>query len=160
MIWAREELLVNSESYNSRHKRVLKTLAALEDAYTYQDESVLVLNGPQAMSQGTIVLQELLDRDPSAVHDTDDCGVTALHLACLMGRPNAVELLIKRDAPLDACDCRGKTPLVDAVRYGNYDCAELLLGAGCRPDVADTQGQSVLYHAMKPDLTLTFELLK
>lgn len=81
---------------------------------TYMHDTGRYLNAPQAVSRGMNVLKELLDRDPFAIHDIDDCDATALHVACLMGQPDAVELLIDWSAPLENRDCRGRTPLMEA----------------------------------------------
>ena len=40
--------------------------------------------------------------------------------------------MIRAQAQLDVLDCKGITPLADAIRHNNRDCAELLLDAGAK----------------------------
>lgn len=120
-----------------------------------------LMNGPQAAILGTDALRELLSQDPSAVHDADDCGLTALHIACLRSQPDAVELLIKAGASLNARDLIGRTPLLVALSQGEESaCSQLLLDAGSNLDTAGPHGISVLWYMIRQDITPSFEPLK
>ncbi|HEX6751399.1 MAG TPA: ankyrin repeat domain-containing protein [Longimicrobium sp.] len=73
-----------------------------------------------------------------------ETGDTALHLAVWRDRRDTVELLLERDAPLEATNRRGETPLELAVRalaepseWTPHESTALvarLLAAGARPD--------------------------
>ncbi|CAE7946664.1 SKOR [Symbiodinium sp. KB8] len=56
---------------------------------------------------------------------------TPLHLACASGNHAAVEVLIQEDSINMSCrDNFGRTPLMEAVRHGNENCARLLQTRG------------------------------
>ncbi|EON98601.1 putative ankyrin repeat protein [Phaeoacremonium minimum UCRPA7] len=162
VLWARE-FLVQADSWqlDDRQKWLLGKVAALgDDVYNRSDKGVMVLNGPQAVLQGTDTLKRLLVTDPLAVHNADDCNMTALHTACIVGDSVAVKLLIDARLPLNACDCYGRTPLIVALYNGQYFCAQLLLDTKCNIRVVDKDGYNALWFVMKEDITPTFELLK
>jgi len=56
---------------------------------------------------------------------------TPLHLACASGNHAAVEVLIQEESINMSCrDNFGRTPLMEAVRHGNENCARLLQTRG------------------------------
>lgn len=60
-------------------------------------------------------------------------GFTALHAATSKGRRDLARLLIAKGAPVDATDdMYEKTPLGEALYFGNESMARLLYGAGAR----------------------------
>ena len=63
-------------------------------------------------------------------------AVTALHIASQKGDTAAVELLLQHNAPLDAQDKNGATPLCRAAFDNQLECSSLLVLAGA--DVAIT----------------------
>jgi len=81
------------------------------------------------------------------VGDWDDR--TALHVACTVGNKSAVESLTsQRDIKLNLQDNFGRTPLMEAVRHGHAECAQILQehGAkhGCSLDVRHTSRSNVI----------------
>jgi uncharacterized protein len=56
------------------------------------------------------VVQWLLDKG-AAINERDDSGSTALHHACLMGRPKVAILLMERGADPSIAGAGGSTPL-------------------------------------------------
>jgi ankyrin repeat protein len=73
----------------------------------------------------------------------DHAGYTPLHFAAQSSAPAAIELLIKRDAPLESEDAHGNTPHWTATfndRTG--ECVRLLLDAGADPDHINRAGST------------------
>ena len=73
---------------------------------------------------------------------------TPLGAASLRGHLEAVEILVKAGADVEAKDSWGMTPLIFAALKGNNEVVKLLLNAGADPDVKDNQGRSALYYAI------------
>ncbi len=87
---------------------------------------------------GMRCLQLLVDRGASVgARDTD--GRTALHWLAQFGDREAVELLLRSGAELNAADARGCTPLMYAA--GNA-ASDVLVGAGARAEHRDRNGYS------------------
>lgn len=57
-------------------------------------------------------------------------GTTPLHLAAYSGIEEAVHLLVRNGAKLDAQKSNGRTPLFEAATACNYDAARELLRYG------------------------------
>jgi ankyrin repeat protein len=76
-------------------------------------------------------------------------GYTALHLACngsdrIFQRHTIVELLLRRNADVNALDDKGRTPLHHAAGTGVLEAAKLLVGAGAVIDAVDDAGKNAL----------------
>jgi hypothetical protein len=76
-------------------------------------------------------LQALLDKKP-AIEARDDAGRTALMLATLHGRNQAVEALLSAGADPNAADAHGTTPLQAALAGDQAAIAAALRRAGAR----------------------------
>ncbi len=66
----------------------------------------------------------------------DNCvqyGGTPLHLAARSVNLEVVKFLVKNDAPLEAVDNQGRTPLFSAIEAGRIDMIKLLLELGANP---------------------------
>jgi len=75
-------------------------------------------------------------------------GVTDLHVACLTGDLDLVEILIEDDTDLDAPTDRGTTPMHLAASLGEIEILTALLDAGADSTLADEEGRTVLHHAI------------
>ncbi|MCH7960097.1 MAG: sigma-70 family RNA polymerase sigma factor [Candidatus Hydrogenedentes bacterium] len=77
---------------------------------------------------------ELLAAAPHLVREkAGSFGFTALHAATSKGRRDLARLLIAKGAPVNATDdMYDKTPLGEALYFGNESMARLLYGAGAR----------------------------
>lgn len=93
-----------------------------------------VLRRPQEQSWPCVGLQ-----DPQ--------GRTALHLACMFGRPAVVDLLVSRGAVLEATDQRGASPLHYAAQRGHQNALLLLLHAGADINATDGEQNTPLHLA-------------
>ncbi|XP_063852741.1 ankyrin repeat domain-containing protein 27-like [Scylla paramamosain] len=77
----------------------------------------------------------------------DSLGRTALHLACMFGRPAVVDLLVGRGAALGARDQRGASPLHYAAQRGHQNALLLLLHAGADINATDGEQNTALHLA-------------
>jgi ankyrin repeat protein len=72
----------------------------------------------------------LLKKAPDAVNLTNDKQETALHIAALESEGEMVDLLIKRNAAVNAKDIYGETPLFKAALIGREYNVRALIHAG------------------------------
>ncbi|KAF4543405.1 uncharacterized protein LTHEOB_104 [Lasiodiplodia theobromae] len=72
---------------------------------------------------------------------------TPLHFACREGWKEAVELLVEKNANIEALDEEGCSPLMVAVKLGNLECAELLSQKGAQITTRDKCGYTTLHWA-------------
>ncbi|KAI9179282.1 hypothetical protein H9P43_005945 [Blastocladiella emersonii ATCC 22665] len=92
-----------------------------------------------------------LSPDEIGLAQTED-GKSALHLACLLGLENALNVLLHWHAPINAADKHGNTPLHLAVSMDHVACASRLLAAGALPfRPLNAQGHSPYALAMASD---------
>jgi ankyrin repeat protein len=96
-------------------------------------------------------LRELLDCDGARVLAVSASGHTALHLAALYGRTDAVRLLLERGADPNAPTTTGRqaTPLHCAALRGHLAAVRLLLAGGADVNVADRGGETALHLACR-----------
>lgn len=84
------------------------------------------------------ICETLVALAPSSCAERDKVGLTALHLAAVMGHTHVVKFFIEEsssDLNTVAKD-RKRTPLTDAIRYGrNYSLIKMLVEAGSDPDL-------------------------
>ena len=76
------------------------------------------------------------------------CYVTPLADASWRGHLEAVKILVKAGAKVEAKDRLGRTPLIRAAYFGHHEVVKLLLNAGADPDVKDNEGRSALHYAI------------
>lgn len=74
-------------------------------------------------------------------------GMTALHVASLLGHGKLVELLLHEGANVDDAAVNGMTPLMRAAMNGHAGVVERLLAAGARVDHQATYGATALMSA-------------
>ncbi|UKZ57383.1 hypothetical protein TrVGV298_011238, partial [Trichoderma virens] len=85
----------------------------------------------QALADGTIGVADLLIDKGADVATAAKDGRTPLHMALTeYGPPEAIELLLKLGADIDAWDDFGQTPLLISIYKKNWGIAELLLKEG------------------------------
>jgi len=78
-------------------------------------------------------------------------GRTPLHEAALRGRKEVVELVIDKDADVNAKNWEGGTPLHYAALTGRKEIAELLIAAGADVNAKDVSGKTPLDIAAHPE---------
>ncbi len=84
---------------------------------------------------------------------------TALHAAARNGRKAVVELLLEKDADINAKERSSKTPLYLAVEFRQKEIVELLLAKGADVNVTTGRGENALSLARKKGNTEMVELL-
>ncbi len=115
-----------------------------------------------AAEKGEIgVITELLSADPSLVGKHREDGWTALHLAAYYGRPEAVGLLLARDADvgLRSSNSMENTPLHAAVAGRQFESVKLLLENGIDVNATQHGGWTALHAAAQNGDTRLAELL-
>ena len=92
-------------------------------------------------------VKELVSRgaDVKAVIES---GRGAVLLACLVGDPGIMKLLLDHGAPVDAKDKYELTPLMAAARWGRIEMVNVLLEQGADPNARDKQGNTSLSLAL------------
>lgn len=78
--------------------------------------------------------------------DRDD-DYSVLHHAIAAKRPEMVDLLIRKGAPLEMGARHDMTPLMLAARSGNPESVALLLEAGADVQAKDTAGNKAIFYA-------------
>ncbi|MEO6182386.1 MAG: ankyrin repeat domain-containing protein [Verrucomicrobiota bacterium] len=67
-----------------------------------------------------------------------------LHMAACYGNPEAIEILVKHKAKVNAKDANGLTPLHYTVSLSHYDCAEMLINKGADMNATGRDGRTPL----------------
>lgn len=87
-----------------------------------------------AVEKGSLTKAKvILTIHPKFVKSHDEDGRTRLHKAALKNRKEVVELLVAKDAELNAQDRYGFTPLHYAAQRGHPEVAQLLIAEGADP---------------------------
>ena len=88
----------------------------------------------------------LLNHNPNLVFGKNSEGFTALHYAAFYGYMEIADLLLTKNADVNAKTGKGETPLHFAASYGHKDIAELLLSNKANINVRDGIGCTPLYY--------------
>ena len=82
-------------------------------------------------------------------------SVTALHLACELGKENCVETLVAKGADPNVQDNEGVTPLMSTLQCHGSDTdmnlLSILLSLDWKPDIKDNIGRTALHYLAKCD---------
>jgi uncharacterized protein len=103
-----------------------------------------------AAAGDTVHLGAILDTAPQTIHSYSGDGWTPLHLAAAFATPQAVDLLLKRSAKVDAVskNPQANQPLHAALALSrNPETIQLLLAAGSDPNATQTGGFTPLFSA-------------
>lgn len=76
---------------------------------------------------------------------TNEKGQSALHIACMYGKPKIVELLLKYELNLNRTDFSGATPLHYAAMKGHQNVLLLLLHSGADINAEDNEKNTPLH---------------
>jgi len=114
-----------------------------------------------ACSSGDIAVATFLLDKGADIHARNRMGATPLWVAAVYDQKEIVELLLEREANINALDRRRQcTPLWIAVRNGNKDTVELLIRKGANIHTSDNEGRTPLAIAKQRGHTEIVELLK
>ncbi len=91
--------------------------------------------------------QLLLKHNPNLVFSKNSEGWTALHYAASNGYMEITDLLLAKNADVNAKTGKGETPLHYAASHGQKDIVKLLLLSKANVDVRDGIGCTPLYYA-------------
>jgi ankyrin repeat protein len=94
----------------------------------------------------SLLNRSLCDITPT-VNSCDDRGFTALHVACLFGRPLIVDELLCSGSNVNAVDYSGSTPLHYAAAKGHQNALLLLLHSAAIISICDNDGNTPLHLA-------------
>lgn len=94
------------------------------------------------------MLSRLL-RAKAPVDQRNECGETALHVACRHGNIRGVCSLLDVGADVETVSFHQWTPLRLACRYGNIDIARLLLDFGADVNKSGLYGWTALHYAVQ-----------
>lgn len=83
------------------------------------------------------VLSKIVDAHPELLSTLDTGGRPPLLVAAGGGFTECIEMLVAKDAPLDATSLGGETAVHAAAAAGQLEAIELLLGLGCTLDAPD-----------------------
>ena len=94
------------------------------------------------------ILKKLLALGVLDVNSKNDIqGASPLHIATLMKRKEAVELLLQNGATVDATDSNFRTSLHHAAMQGSTDIVDLLIKAGADIHAVDSDSKTPWMHA-------------
>ena len=87
-------------------------------------------------------------------------GWTALHYCAAAGKADMCQLLLDKDADIDARSPNGTTPLMMAVREGHFDVVKLLVWEVADVNAENAEGATALKWAIRADREDMVSLLK
>ncbi|MDR2831875.1 MAG: ankyrin repeat domain-containing protein [Rickettsiales bacterium] len=89
----------------------------------------------------------------------DNRSLTPLQVATSLGKTNVAELLLNRDADVNAKDSQGRTALHHAASSNNTNMVNCLLKAGAKANVKDNDGKKPLSFAKNKEIIGLFKSL-
>eukprot|EP01117_Protostelium_nocturnum_P000953 TRINITY_DN11284_c0_g1_i1.p1 TRINITY_DN11284_c0_g1~~TRINITY_DN11284_c0_g1_i1.p1 ORF type:complete len:1049 (-),score=334.97 TRINITY_DN11284_c0_g1_i1:36-3182(-) len=93
-------------------------------------------------------MQELLEEGVYDINQMDSQGMTPLHWACLLSKPELVKILLSRGASVEVRDRFLESPVFMAIRGKDYESLNQLLGKGCELNVTNAGGSTPLMVAI------------
>ncbi|OIW01594.1 hypothetical protein TanjilG_08775 [Lupinus angustifolius] len=113
-----------------------------------------------------VALRLALDNLTGSIDEPVEDGDTALHLTCLYGHLECVQLLLERGANLEAKDDDGAIPLHDACAGGFTEIVQVLLNRANDVEhikrmleTVDSEGDTPLHHAARGEHVDVIRLL-
>jgi ankyrin repeat protein len=103
------------------------------------------------------LVAKLLIENGADLAKKDEDGYTALHVACVKGAVDVVQILIDAKADVNAQNNVGQTPLMDSI--DNLEVAKLLIESGADLEVKDDDGDTALHYACDEGATEVVQLL-
>lgn len=104
----------------------------------------------KAVKNGQMELvKNLLRENPLIIQSFDNAGLTALHWCTLRNRMEIAKLLINNKALVDATDIVKRTPLLLAVKRGNFDFVQMFLINRADPCIVPDPKKSIVDYSKK-----------
>ncbi|MDL9997708.1 ankyrin repeat domain-containing protein [Variovorax sp. J22P240] len=122
------------------------------EARNAKDESPLMLAAIKGQQD---LVTQLIERDA----DINKPGWTPLHYAATNGHTAIMQLLLDKDAFIDAQSPNGSTPLMMAAMYGSTAAVKLLLDEGADPLMKNQLGMTATDFAQKANRPDAVQLL-
>lgn len=97
----------------------------------------------------TAKIDSLLVNNPKLVDVPDDIGWTQLMRAVDYAKMPTTELIVSKNADLNAQNPEGKTPMIFAARNGNLEMVKFLVSKGANMNIKDNKGARALTWAVK-----------
>jgi len=114
----------------------------------------------KAVRRGDVAqVERMLTDAPKLLAERYDSGTTLLHVAAAAGQVPVIELLIAKDADIEALDARSRPPLLYAATCRRSSAARCLLGHGANILHKDVDGHTALHRAAESDRAKTVALL-
>ncbi|XP_042440790.1 ADP-ribosylation factor GTPase-activating protein AGD2-like isoform X2 [Zingiber officinale] len=134
-------LVASNACANSYHDEVNNELHHTEDTPTHENNAIA----------GTKQLDPALCQKINESGEADSCfqGCSLLHLACHVGDPVMVELLLQFGADINFQDIHGRTPLHHCISLKNDSLAKYLIRRGAITSINDGGGVTALERAME-----------
>lgn len=112
------------------------------------------------LSGSNASIEFILEHDISVANKQEPCG-TPLHYACVAKKdnPEALELLWKYKADVNALDDGGRTPIMHAAKLGRTRYMEILINHEAHLNITSTDHLSVLMYAASSGVPEAVELL-
>jgi len=108
----------------------------------------------------------LLEKGTTTINDTSRVqrsgfvgGWTPLHLACLNGHPEVIEILLDHGADIEARDGIQRTPLILAAESKNLRVAEILVDRGANINAVAIRGYTAILWGTRNQFTEYVDLL-
>lgn len=110
-----------------------------------------------AARQGDVDAIELLAKFKADLNRGAADGWAPIHTACFAGKSAAMQKLLLLGADAEAKNEHGMTPIVFAANHGRAADVRFLVKHGANPNFVDTQGDTLLHHALHFRLQEMFE---
>ena len=105
------------------------------------------------------IIKLLINKGASVKNTDKKKKRTALHIAAKLNDVDFIDLLISKQADVNACDVHNETPLHFAVRNSNLEAADLLIKNGADISAQDIYKFTPLHYAVGKDRIDIIELL-
>lgn len=131
-------------------RSVLRALAGSADFGHMYDNAAAekVVADVHSLSSSCPVEEQVISKKPDAESDEESSdggdGATALHLACSRQDVLMTEFLLQNNAPFEAQDTHGRTPLHYCVLLDWQEGAKMLMKRGANPAATDSLGLTAM----------------
>lgn len=115
-------------------------------SYTYETDSMNELM--LAVVEGDMDILKEYAADKSMLHEVNDEGYTALHLAVMESNHEAAEYLLEQGADPNTMDIYEFTPLMEAATYDDLLMTEILLTYGADKTITNSEGNDAYRYAL------------